>query len=154
MSLENEIKKLREAVEANTSAILSQGATTQTQAVEPQLAPVPAAAVASPTENVPPAPAAAAAPPAAPAVPPAPTQPAAVPQPPVVNQGTPQVPGATGVMDADTVNQCLQAKAMEMGDGGAAIFAVLQNQFQVQNVSSMDPSQYPALVEAVKKLGA
>ncbi len=55
---------------------------------------------------------------------------------------------------ADQVNEVLQVKAMAMNDGGAAIFAILQAPpFSAQNVSTLDPSKYTALVNAVNELG-
>lgn len=57
-------------------------------------------------------------------------------------------------MSKEQVNETLQAKAAAMGDGGAAIFAVLQEQFQAANVSSLDPSRYADLITVVNGLGA
>lgn len=140
MSIENEISKLTKAIEANTAAILQQstgGCSKVANAPEvPKAAEVPAQVPAAPSAP------AAAQPvpvPAAPvAVPAAPTQPAAVKQ----------------AVTKEQVNETLQAKALAMGDGGAAIFAVLQDQFQAANVSALDPSRYADLITVVNGLGA
>lgn len=160
MSLENEIKKLREAIEENTAVL--QGSQTPCASkceTEAAKAEVPAAkqvhkpAAAPTAPSAPQAVAGSPAPTAPAAVPPAPTQPAAAPANAPVPPA-PAAPTASAAMTAEQVNTVLQAIAGEMKDGGAAIYGILQNTFGVNNVSSLPAEQYPALVEAVQALGA
>ena len=50
------------------------------------------------------------------------------------------------------LNSLMQDKAAQMGDGGAAIFKMLNGVFGVNNISTLEQTQYAAVIDAVKGL--
>ena len=128
MSLETEIKKLREAVEANTAAL---GST----ASQP-------AAVAAPVAAVPQV-QAPASPPVVPTAQPAPTPAAVAP-----TTSAPQV-----TYTKEDVLKTLPAVIQKQGGSQAGVEALLQQEpFAASSVSEVNPNLYPQLIAAAQLL--
>lgn len=157
MSLENNIGRMAEALEAQAKALqqiaeaLASGNTAQ--------APVTAPAPEAPAQQQPPAPVAPAPKPDAPAAPVASTGPSTPPPP----QSTPASPSAPAsapapangeAMTADQLNQALLTEFNRLGKNREPIDRVLREQFNVQSISALTPDQYPAVLAAVRAVQA
>lgn len=158
MSIETEIKKLTAAITELTAALSTQE--THHEETSPGTT-HPAAEVppSTPVQETPTAPA------LAPAAPPAPDSPAPLPDqapppapaatttPPPAPAEAPPAPAPVEQPTIDAVNAALVDKAGVMGDGGAAIFKMLQDQFGVTGLSQIPAERLGEVLTAVEALG-